>query len=533
MGALVRGYRVPPSVVAIGGGLGLLTLDVLAGGAHAEVVAIGLLVVVLAIWLARVAKSWTVLVAAAALVVLLIPNNGSYILPEALPFKLEPYRVLVGLLLIGWIVSLLVDPRVRARASGFGGPLAAIIGVVLVSDLANPARVGSTSSYVIKALWLFFTFVLFYYMVVSVVRTRAMVERIITVFVSAGTIVGLAAIVQRRSGYDVFDHLHALLPMFHYVPAAAAAIEERGGHLRAFASSGHPIELSTVMAMIIPFAAYLAITRKQRAWWLAAVAMLLGDFAGGSRTGIIGVLVLIAVFLWLRPRQTLRCWPALIPLLVILHFAAPGALGGLEEEFFPQGGIVQQQSETEIGPHGEVVYSSRLSRIGPEMHEYLKHDPLVGQGYGTRVTGLHQPNADNAIVLDDEWLDTLLEVGLIGVLAWVWLFGLAIRRLGVRAKLERNMPEGWLPVAIAASIATFASSMFFFDAFGYVQATFMAFLQLALAAVVLHLPVNADAAAATTASDLGAARETERTQDNRDDANAGAPAFGTVLPHLS
>jgi polysaccharide biosynthesis protein PslJ len=529
MGALVRENRVPPSVAAIGAGLGILTVDVLTGGAHAETIAIALLTIVLAIWLARAAKSWTVLVAALALVVLLIPNNGSYVLPEALPFKLEPYRVVVGLLLIGWIVSMLVDPRVRARASGFGGPLAAIICVILASDLVNPGRVGSASTYVVKALWLFFTFVLFYYMVVSVVRTRVVVERIITVVVSAGAIVGLAAIVQRRSGYDVFDHLHGVLPMFNYVPAAAAAIEERGGHLRAFASSGHPIELSTVMAMMIPFAAYLAITRKQRAWWLAATILLLGDFAGGSRTGFIGIVVLVAVFLWLRPRQTLRCWPALIPMLAILHFAAPGAIGSLVEELFPKGGIVQQESETEVGPHGEVVYSSRLSRIGPELHEYLQHNPLVGEGYGTRVTGLHSLNTDNAIILDDEWLDTLLEVGVLGVLAWMWLFGLAIRRLGARAKLERDTTEGWLPVAIAASIATFASSMFFFDAFGYVQATFMAFLLLALAAVVLRLPAHvADAATDPYATDPEHPRAREAGRDN----HALAPALGAgALPH--
>jgi hypothetical protein len=513
---MVRAYRVPPSMAAVGAGLGLLTADVLAGGAYAEAIALGVLCIVLAMWMARVAKSWTALIAGAVLVVLLIPNNGSYILPEALPFKLEPYRVVVGFLLIGWTISLLIDPRVRTRTTGFSAQLACIICVILASDLANPGRVGVASTYVVKALWLFLSFVLFYYMVVSVVRTRAVVERIITVFVSAGCIVGLSAIIQRRTGYDVFDHLQALLPMFHYVPGAAAALEERGGHLRAFASSGHPIELSTVMAMTIPFAAYLAITRKQWVWWLGVVVLLLGDFAGGSRTGIVGIVVILAVCLWLRPRQTLRCWPALIPMLVILHFAAPGAIGGLVEEFFPKGGIVQQQSETEIGPRGEVIYSSRLSRIGPELHEYLKGDPLVGQGYGTRITGLHQPSADNAIVLDDEWLDTLLEVGLLGVLAWTWLFGIAIRRLGVRAKLERDTPEGWLPVALAASIATFAFSMFFFDAFGYVQATFMAFVLLAVAVVVLRLPAHA-AAPATARAD--------------GDDRAIAPAFGAVLPH--
>jgi polysaccharide biosynthesis protein PslJ len=503
--ALAREYRVPPSITAIGAGLAVLTADVLAGGAQAKTIAIGLLVVLAAIWLTRMAKSWTALIGALAMVVLLIPNNGSYVLPEALPFQLEPYRVVVGLLLIGWIVALLVDPRVRARASGFGGPMVAVIGVTLASDLANPGQVDSVSSYVVKTLWLFFTFVLFYYLVVSVVRTRAVVERIVTVLVSAGTVVGIGAIVQRRSGYNIFDNLHPILPMFHYLPEAAAALEQRGGNLRAFASSGHPIELSTVMAMLFPFALYLALTRRRPIWWVAATILMLGDFSSGSRTGAIGIAVTIAAFLWLRRRETMRWWPALIPMLVVLHFAAPGAIGTILGEFFPKGGIVQQQSETEIGPSGEVIYSSRLSRIGPEMHLYLQHDPLLGQGFGTRVTGLHNRAADNAIVLDDEWLDTLLETGLLGVLTWMWLFGSAIRRLGARAKLEVDTPDGWLPVALVAAIANFAASMFFFDAFGYVQATFVMFLLLALTAVLLRTP--APAADATLAAEAAEADE--------------------------
>jgi hypothetical protein len=178
-------------------------------------------------------------------------------------------------------------------------------------------------------------------------------------------------------------------------------------------------------------------------------------------------------------------------MFAVLHFAAPGAIGTIIEGFFPKGGIVHQQQETEIGPHGEVKYSSRLARIGPELHEYLQHDPLLGQGYGTRVVGFHNEAHDNAIILDDQWLDTLLETGLLGVLAWMWLFGRTIRRLGIRAKRERDTPEGWLPVALAASLVSYVVAMFFFDAFGYIQATSVAFTLLALSAVLLRLPAHA------------------------------------------
>ena len=56
------------------------------------------------------------------------------------------------------------------------------------------------------------------------------------------------------------------------------------------------------------------------------------------------------------------------------------------------------------------------------------------------------------------------------MIGWVWLFGRAIRRLGARAKLERDTAEGWLPVAIAASLAGFVASMWFYDAFSFTKA---------------------------------------------------------------
>jgi polysaccharide biosynthesis protein PslJ len=498
-------HRLPPSVAAIGACLALLSADVVAGAGQAQVIAAALLAVVFAILVARLARSWLVLVSAMLLVALLIPSNGTYVLPEGLPFQLEPYRVVIGFLLIGWIIALLVDPRVRARATGFEGPLILIVGATLGSDFVNPGRAGTLSSFVVKALWLFACFVLFAYLVVSVVRTRAVVERLITVLVSGGSFVAFGAVVQRRSGFNLFDHLHVVLPVFNYNPLAVVALEERGGNLRAFASAGHPIELSTVMAMLVPLAIYLAISRRRRAWWLSVTVLLLADFAGGSRTGVIGLVVMLVVFLWLRPRQTLRCWPAVFPLLVILHFSSPGAIGGVIEGFFPKGGVVAQQSETYIGPGGKVEYANRLSRVGPELHEFSEHNPLLGIGYGTRVVG-KASIADNAIILDDQWLDTLLETGVLGVLGWLSLFALVIRRLGVRAKLERDTPEGWLPVALTASVATFACSMFFYDAFSFDQGTCLAFAILGLSAVVLRIPARVTSTATAGHADRARGR---------------------------
>ena len=81
---------------------------------------------------------------------------------------------------------------------------------------------------------------LFLYLFVSVVRTRTTVERIITVLVSGATVVALGALVQRETGQNLFDHLHAILPGFNFNPEAAVQAAERGGNVRANASAGHP-----------------------------------------------------------------------------------------------------------------------------------------------------------------------------------------------------------------------------------------------------------------------------------------------------
>ena len=375
---------------------------------------------------------------------------------------------------------------------------------VFGSEVVNPARVSVVESFVIKAVWLFVCFVLVVYMIVSVIRTRNALDRVIKFMVGAGCIVAVGALIQMKSGINIFDYLRLVLPL-QYLPTDEIVL--RGGHFRALASAGHPIELSSTLSMLMPFAIYLAIKTRKRIWWVAFLVLLLGEFASGSRTGMLGVAAMVGIFVWLRPRQTLRFWPALVPLLAVVHVIAPGALGGVYGGFFPSGGLVAQQSQTF---HGHDL--SRLSRIGASMTEFKQHNLLFGEGWGTRVTGgagnfdASSSQTDNALpsatnlamsqgqlvngvnaeILDDQWLKSLLETGILGVLAWAWLFLRAIRRLGARAKLERESPDGWLPIAIAAALTGFAISMATYDAFSFVQATTLAFILIAFSSIVLQ-----------------------------------------------
>ena len=79
----------------------------------------------------------------------------------------------------------------------------------------------------------------------------------------------VSALLESRAHFNLFNHLHPLLPGLQYNnPALTAGLTpeylDRSGVMRVYASSAHPIELSAVLVMAIPLAAYLAKTTGQR-----------------------------------------------------------------------------------------------------------------------------------------------------------------------------------------------------------------------------------------------------------------------------
>src|SRR4051794_10304114 len=105
------------------------------------------------VWLHQWLLAWRRLLSLTILVILFIPIKR-YGLPGNLPFDLEPYRLVVGLVIAGWFVSLLIDPRVRFRKAGLEGPILAIAFASILSDLTNSQRIQSllVQAEVIKGL---------------------------------------------------------------------------------------------------------------------------------------------------------------------------------------------------------------------------------------------------------------------------------------------------------------------------------------------------------------------------------------------
>jgi O-Antigen ligase len=457
------------SLAGILGAIALLEWAVLRDQHIHAAVAILFCAIVVSLW-HRTLFAWPTLIGATILVILWIPIRR-FELPGALPFSLEPYRVLVFVVAVAWIGSLFVDRTVKVRGTPIDGPIIAVLVVAALSIAVNSAKLvdAAVNSSVWKSMLFLLSYPILFYVIVNVTKTYEAVERLTKILVGGGAVVAFFALVEARTQWNFFDHFGAKLPGLTFLGPEGGDFQ-REGHHRVLASAEHPIALSAMLVMLVPLAIALGQSTKRRRWWLAAGLMGVASLAALSRTGVMMFLVIGIVFAVLRPGSVKQVLP-FIPLgLVLVHFALPGTLGTFKELFFPPGGVVAEQSQGRVG-------SSR----GASFHAgvpIVKRHPFLGQGYGTRLRG-QDSGGQNSFITDDQWLGTAMDTGLIGLLAWLWLFVRSVRCIGREAKRDRGQ-RGLLLTGLAAGIAAFAVGMIYYDAFSFIQVTFVLFLFLAL-----------------------------------------------------
>ncbi len=419
--------------------------------------------------------SWVALICALVIVVMFIPIRR-YALPGNLPFELEPYRLLVVVVVTGWFAALLVDPRVTLKPTGLRGPLILLLVAVLGSLAVNPGNVSAEQTQVVKSLTFLLSFLLVLMMIVSVVNTRAAVDRILKVLVGSGAIVAVFAIIESRTDFNVFNELGRVIPFLRL--EEVPLIPGRGARLRVFASAQHSIALSAAMVMLVPLAFYLAVRTRRRLWWVAGGLMVVAAVATISRTGILMLAVILIVFAVLRPADARRALPDRAPAAAD---DAPGHPRAPSARCTPPSPPRAASSPSRSRTPGRLG-SGRVADLGPALDQAAAR-PLLGQGYGTRVTDNQQAKAN---ILDNQWLGTLLETGILGVFAWVWLFGRTVRRLGARARRDAS-DLGLLMTGLAASITAFAVGLFTYDAYSFIQVTYIMFILVALSVVLLRV----------------------------------------------
>ena len=467
--------RVVLSAVAASGAV----LAAAALGFHTIPLLAGLTFLAVIVAWSRYLLAWPTLVAYVILILLFLPIRR-FTMGGGLPFTLEPYRLLVALVLGAWLLAILADPVVKWRKTGFEGPIIAFVVVAVASDAVNAgAIVGSgLTGAVLKQASIFASFLLVTMFVTSTITTRRQLDTMVKVLVVGGTLVAIAALVEWRTSSNLFNRLQ-VIPLLQIDPQAVLASDARGGRVRAYASAEHPIALGALLVLLLPQAVYLYRRSRQPLWMGAAALLTFGALATGSRTAALMLAVLLVAFFWMKRKETVRLLPMLLPLFVACQVLMPGTLGTFKAIIFPEGSsVIAEQSG------GSGAGEGRVADLGPTLQEWWRR-PFLGQGFGTRVSGQSNP-AQNSRILDNQWLGVLLEIGILGFLALIWLYVRAVRLL-VRRSRNDATPYGWLLATFGAGLTAYAVGMLTFDAFAFIQVTFLSFVLLGLAGAALRL----------------------------------------------
>ena len=430
----------------------------------------------------EISLAWAWSMSLFVLVVWLIPIK-TYKLPVPLPFSLEVYRLVMLLFLAALGYAVVAGTR-KVSAAGFGKPVALLAAAASLSVLVN-ARASSQAGMeatAIKALPYFLGFLVAYLLVCSTVDGVRAIELVLSALVVGGAVVAVAALYESRTHYNVFEHLHTWFTFL--VHTRVTEDTQRGARLRVRASAQHPIALGAALTLAVPIAAYFAGRASTRlralAWAGAGLLLVVGALATVSRTVVLMAVAMVAVALVVRGRAVRRYWPVALAVVAASHFAAPGAMSSLYHAFVPRAGLIQ--SQTALGGH---VGSGRIADIAPGLQSWEKV-PFFGHGLGTgNSTGstvpgaIVDPKTGVPIIFDDQYLNSLVSIGFVGLVAVIWFVWGAAWRLGGAARRVRGR-ESDLVAACAVSCAGFAAGMFTFDAFAFVQCTLLFFVIAAL-----------------------------------------------------
>jgi O-antigen ligase len=284
------------------------------------------------------------------------------------------------------------------------------------------------------------------------------VRRVLRALTWGGAVCGIVAALQFKAKLDLTKYLK--LPGFGINAAASSTAEivERGTQNRVPGTATDPIEMGVAMSMLLALAIYMLMYDKDRATWRRAVPTLLitiGIAASVSRSAIIAVLIAVGgLVISLTPTRRLKGLIAFPVAIGLISIAAPGLVGTLVSYF--------------IGAKTDPSITHRTNNY-PYVLNLVQQAPWLGRGGGTYIP------AFNTHTLDNEYLDTVIQLGVLGLVAvvfylvWPAVTALVARSHTTNAEL-RDLCAALCFSELAAVIASGTFDSFSFPMFYNLQA---------------------------------------------------------------
>lgn len=333
----------------------------------------------------------------------------------------------------------------------------------------------------------------------DLLHDRASVERVLRLLVDLTTVLAGVGALQFLTGFDV-ARLYAIPGLT--ANYSIATITERDDFRRVQAMASHPIEFGVVLAVVLPLALHYAFASRGQAWprrawrWTAVVLIACGAFMSVSRSAILCIAVAFVILLagWRGSRRALAllCAPVFV---VGMRLAIPGLVGTIASLFTGLSSDPSIQGRTDD-----------YSAVG----RFIDASPWLGRGFGTFLP-------HDFFTLDNQYLGSMVETGLVGVTALILLFVIAFfTARGVR-RLAPDEDGRDLGQSLAAGVAATAIGFVTFDGLGFPMVTGLTFVLLGCIGALWRL-----SRAAAGAAEPGVHVPPRRQPSGEPEATSGA-----------
>ena len=281
------------------------------------------------------------------------------------------------------------------------------------------------------------------------------IKRVVRALVGAAALCSIVAAFQFWTNFDPAHYLR-MLPGFT-INVVNSDVTWRNGVRRVTGTAIDPIELGVVAGMLLPLALYLLMYDKERqAWkrWLPVLCIALAVPITVSRSAILSLGLAVGLFLVLLPSTRRVAFFAALPVVIAGVFAVGHGLVSTIGKYFSLG-----SSDSSIA-HRTNNYAY--------VEQLVRHAPWFGTGGGTYLpTSLH--------ILDNQYLTTTIELGLVGLAAVAFYFVLPVATaLVARGRTTdaelRTLCGALAGAALAATVCSGTFDSLSFPMFAYVDA---------------------------------------------------------------
>lgn len=305
------------------------------------------------------------------------------------------------------------------------------------------------------------------------IRSWRELEKVISWIVGAGAVVASLGIVQYFTGLNVASYLQ--LPGLQSLAGFGDALS-RSDLPRIVSTSAHPIELGVAMASLLPIALHRSLHANHVLAWIPTIVIATAALMSGSRSAIVvlGVGLVVLLVGWPMKRRVLAL--IVLPLAGLLaKIALPGLLETIQLLF----------TDLAVDPS----ISGRTEDY-PLVFRLVGEQPFFGQGLFTFVPMVYR-------TIDNQGLVLLLELGVIGTAAFVWLILSGQVMTLTTWALDGTSRQRHLGLAVSASLTGIVASYLTFDSLGFRHVAGLTFLYLGLSGAIWFLSTSDRAKAAT------------------------------------